>query len=87
MCFHSDYFRNAFKGRLKEATEGTTQLEDITAKMLGCFIEWLYSQMIEAYKVALSENRRPLAFESLLDINIFADRYDVRKLSTNVMKT
>jgi hypothetical protein len=46
LCFYSDFFRAAFEGSFKEATEGKVELSDVTVDTFEAFQVWLYSQSL-----------------------------------------
>jgi hypothetical protein len=46
ICFHSPYFRAAFKGNFQEATTGEVLLDDVDSEVFGLFVQWLYAQDI-----------------------------------------
>lgn len=46
LCFYSDFFRAAFNGSFKEATEGKVELPDVEVEIFEAFQVWLYSRTL-----------------------------------------
>jgi hypothetical protein len=44
LCYHSEYFRNAFNGDWRESDEKAIRLEDVTEDVFRVVIHWLYAQ-------------------------------------------
>jgi len=43
MCYHSKFFRNAFKGPWKEGEEKAISVVDTNLAVFGAFVAWLYT--------------------------------------------
>ncbi|KAJ9666152.1 hypothetical protein H2201_003831 [Coniosporium apollinis] len=85
LCFYSVYFRNTCMGAFSEADERATRVEGTSLITFRRFMKWLYTRKIIVYANP-KEDRLDLAQRSLLNLYIFADRYDVRHLRNNVMR-
>lgn len=48
----SPYFRNAFDGSFKEATDGTIPLPDITEATFRTFLQWAHAQLHSSSRLA-----------------------------------
>ncbi|KAJ9641780.1 hypothetical protein H2199_004992 [Coniosporium tulheliwenetii] len=96
LYYHSAYFRNLFKGSFIEAKSSVMQVEDTTVETFGHFVEWLYTTVARrplpaCHRVATSfvdpANPDPPSLDELLDVYIFADRYNICLLRNDVMKS
>lgn len=87
----SGYFEKAFQGQFREASEKIIALDDVDPLIFGIFNEWFMSrkllntdgkpyQYLENDKDGAKDKNEPLLFEELLDVYIFADKYDVPQL-------
>ncbi|CAO2658459.1 Nn.00g061820.m01.CDS01 [Neocucurbitaria sp. VM-36] len=88
LCYHSEYFRTAYSGRWKDATEGVA-LDDVEVEVFNLFVHWLYAQDLpgeddELLRIAELDkvNRNDLQYmeADMLRIKacVFGDRFSVR---------
>ncbi|EON61828.1 hypothetical protein W97_01046 [Coniosporium apollinis CBS 100218] len=99
LCYYSAYFQKLFNGSFREAKDLLARAEDTTVSTFGYFMQWLYTQTFVRYKmhawerVAISttdhyaNSFNPPYLHTLLDLYIFADRYDIRLLRNDVMRS
>ncbi|KAI4727085.1 hypothetical protein E4T49_05135 [Aureobasidium sp. EXF-10728] len=82
LCFYSDFFRAAFNGSFKEATERKIELPETEAEVFEAFQAWLYTQKLpkNEIKPAKMYPEWPL----LTKLWIFGDKYQFPLLQNNV---
>ncbi|CAD0107048.1 unnamed protein product [Aureobasidium uvarum] len=80
LCFYSDYFRAAFNGSFKEATERKLEVSDVEKHVFEEFQVWLYTRNLPEMK---SDNLESY-FSSLVEIWIF-DQHQIPLLQNQVM--
>ncbi|THX79949.1 hypothetical protein D6D05_04734 [Aureobasidium pullulans] len=79
LCFYSDYFRAAFNGSFKEATDGKIELMDVEPEVFDIFQVWLYSRRVQA-------SQKPvLCYMTLAQLWVFGDKYQIPLLQNEVM--
>lgn len=79
LCFYSDYFRAAFNGSFKEATDGKIELMDVEPKVFDIFQIWLYSRRLQT-----SEDSFP-SYTTLGQLWVFGDKHQIPLLQNEVM--
>ncbi|THY91796.1 hypothetical protein D6C89_05552 [Aureobasidium pullulans] len=79
LCFYSDYFRAAFNGSFKEATDGKIELMDVEPEVFDIFQVWLYSRRLQAPADSV------LYFTRLAQLWVFGDKHQVPLLQNEVM--
>ncbi|THX37813.1 hypothetical protein D6D10_05616 [Aureobasidium pullulans] len=79
LCFYSDYFRAAFNGSFKEATDGKIELMDVEPKVFDIFQIWLYSRRLQT-----SEDSFP-SYITLAQLWVFGDKHQIPLLQNEVM--
>ncbi|KAF2102669.1 hypothetical protein NA57DRAFT_71657 [Rhizodiscina lignyota] len=91
LCAASKFFENAFNGNFKEAHEREVKLEEVDFKTFAMFMNWLYYSTFsfgdECFpKDVKNKAASTLAFNKrfnyILDLSVFADRYDCPPLHT-----
>ena len=53
ICSVSPYFRSAFKGKFKEATDRVISLPDVSEQTFRIFLQWANSQVHDSYSDTL----------------------------------
>jgi hypothetical protein len=80
----SPYFSNALDGRFSDAESKSLSLDDDTdPDVFQTFLEWLYSRRLLAANGA--EDCYSHSYGELIELYIFADRYDIPKLRDDIM--
>ncbi|KAL2027397.1 hypothetical protein VTO58DRAFT_111488 [Aureobasidium pullulans] len=79
LCFYSDYFRAAFNGSFKEATDGKIELMDVEPEVFDIFQVWLYSRRLQAPADSV------LYFSTLGQLWVFGDKHQIPLLQNEVM--
>jgi hypothetical protein len=79
LCFYSDYFRAAFNGSFKEATERKLELPNIEPSLFEVFQVWLYTRDLQGPP----ENFRRYQF--LADLWALGDQYQIPLLQNQIM--
>ncbi|KAI8934195.1 hypothetical protein NX059_008944 [Plenodomus lindquistii] len=46
LTFHSGFFRGAFSGTFKEATEGVVSLKETATELFDVFVDWIYEKTL-----------------------------------------
>ncbi|KAH0341168.1 hypothetical protein KCU81_g6447, partial [Aureobasidium melanogenum] len=84
LVFYSDYFRSAFNGSFKEATEGKISLPDESDDVFEIFNQFIYSRVL-----ADGEGEK-LTGDQLIKLWLFGDKYLVpvlQNVAMNSLKT
>ncbi|THW11129.1 hypothetical protein D6D23_10523 [Aureobasidium pullulans] len=79
LCFYSDFFRAAFNGSFKEATEGRIELPDTQVDVFEIFQVWLYSRSLlntEDLQDQPDSQKYP-DFEILAGLWVFGDKCQI----------
>ncbi|THX02320.1 hypothetical protein D6D13_08371 [Aureobasidium pullulans] len=79
LCFYSDFFRAAFNGSFKEATEGRIELPDAQLDVFEIFQVWLYSRSLlntEDLQDQPDYQKYP-SFSTLARLWVFGDKYQI----------
>jgi hypothetical protein len=87
LCFYSDFFRAAFEGSFKEATEGKVELSDVTVDTFEAFQVWLYSQSLRNIEDP-QDSSTPSAlpdFATLARLWVFGDKYQIPYLQNCII--
>ncbi|THW56372.1 hypothetical protein D6D20_08756 [Aureobasidium pullulans] len=79
LCFYSDYFRAAFNGSFKEATDGKIELMEVEPEVFDIFQVWLYSRRLQT-----SEDSFP-SYTTLAQLWVFGDKHQIPLLQNEVM--
>jgi len=79
LTFYSDYFRAAFNGSFKEATENKIALHDECEDVFEIFSQFIYSRRLS------DEEDQGLSFELLKRVWLFGDKYVVPSLQNVIM--
>jgi len=79
LCFYSDYFRAAFNGSFKEATDGKIELMDVEPEVFDIFQVWLYSRRLQA------SQKPALFYMTLAQLWVFGDKHQIPLLQNEVM--
>ncbi|TIA22398.1 hypothetical protein D6C81_03415 [Aureobasidium pullulans] len=79
LCFYSDYFRAAFNGSFKEATDGKIELMDVEPEVFDIFQVWLYLRRLQTPENAFT------CFMRLAQLWVFGDKHQVPLLQNEVM--
>lgn len=79
LCFYSDYFRAAFNGSFKEATDGKIELMDVEPEVFDIFQVWLYSRRLQAPTDSV------LYFSTLAQLWVFGDKHQIPLLQNEAM--
>jgi hypothetical protein len=79
LVFYSDYFRAAFNGTFKEATEGKISLPDEREDVFDIFNHFIYSRRIA------DQTDDELSWDQLIGVWLFGDKYIVPSLQNVVM--
>lgn len=75
LTLHSQFFRAAFEGGFREASEAKVHLPDVDAKYFEHVVLWVYSEALEERPFFFKEGK-PTYF-TLLDLYALADRLDI----------
>ncbi|KAI4746328.1 hypothetical protein E4T50_03350 [Aureobasidium sp. EXF-12298] len=81
LIFYSDYFRGAFNGSFKEATEGKICLHNESEDVFDVFNKFLYSRLIA------DDKNEKFSWDKLVDIWLFGDKYIIPSLQNVAMDT
>ncbi|KEQ81747.1 hypothetical protein M438DRAFT_367628 [Aureobasidium pullulans EXF-150] len=87
LCFYSDFFRAAFNGSFKEATEGRIELPDAQVDVFESFQVWLYSRSLlntEDLQDQPDYQKYP-SFSALARLWVFGDKYQIPLLQNCVI--
>jgi hypothetical protein len=79
LCFYSDFFRAAFEGSFKEATERKIELSDVEVETFEAFQVWLYSQSlhnIEDSQDSSQPSKLP-SWQILTRLWVFGDKHQI----------
>ncbi|CAD0082705.1 unnamed protein product [Aureobasidium vineae] len=76
LCFYSDYFRAAFQGSFKEATERKIDLPRVTKDVFEHFQVWRYTRKLDT---------AALTFDTMARLWIFGDKHQIPLLQNQVM--
>jgi hypothetical protein len=76
LCFYSDYFRAAFQGSFKEATERKIELAGITTDIFEHFQVWLYTRRLDT----LGGH-----FPTIVKLWVFGDQHQIPLLQNCVI--
>ncbi|KEQ78320.1 hypothetical protein M438DRAFT_308161 [Aureobasidium pullulans EXF-150] len=79
LCFYSDYFRAAFNGSFKEATEQKIKLPNVEPEVFETFQVWLYTRRFHLPE----ENGE--AYSMLAELWIFGDQHQMPLLQNETM--
>ncbi|KAI4851213.1 hypothetical protein E4T44_02270 [Aureobasidium sp. EXF-8845] len=79
LCFYSDYFRAAFNGSFKEATERKIELPDVEISLFDAFQFWLYTRDLQGPTRVLEQ------FQFLINMWILGDQYQIPLVQNQVM--
>lgn len=84
LCFYSDYFKKAFRGNFKEATDRCMSLEDEDTEVFGYFVNWLYTGTVDCGlpEGSTHEHEDPDHFIHWCRLDVFADKYGLEDLAT-----
>jgi hypothetical protein len=77
LCLYSDYFRAAFNGQFKEATERKLELPDVETSLFDEFQVWLYTRELQGPP--------GLQFRFLTDMWILGDQHQIPLLQNQAM--
>jgi hypothetical protein len=83
LCFYSDFFRAAFNGFFKEATERKIELAEVETDVFEAFQVWLYTQDL-SQNDTVSKDIYP-DWSLLIKLWIFGDKYQIPLLQNNTM--
>jgi hypothetical protein len=75
LCFYSDFFRAAFNGSFKEATERKIELPDVETDVFEAFQVWLYTRVLPEADTE-SKYIHP-GWSLLIKLWIFGDKYQI----------
>lgn len=81
LCQYSPFFSRALKGPFKESTSKIVEIHDTEEWVLETFLDWLYySEVCWIAKDCDGEEAEVWSQCELVQLNCFADQYDVPKL-------
>ncbi|THY15521.1 hypothetical protein D6D00_09331 [Aureobasidium pullulans] len=84
LCFYSDFFRAAFNGSFKEATERKIELPDLETNVFEAFQVWLYTQSLPKNEEEPNTKIYP-EWSLLASLWIFGDKHRIPLLQNTVM--
>ncbi|TIA72821.1 hypothetical protein D6C76_06817 [Aureobasidium pullulans] len=79
LCFYSDYFRAAFNGSFKEATDGKIELMEVEPEVFDIFQVWLYLRRLQTPENVFT------CFMRLAQLWVFGGKHQVPLLQNEVM--
>jgi len=87
LCFYSDFFRAAFEGSFKEATERKIELPDVDIDTFEAFQVWLYSQSFRGINDLADSSQAPKlpSFQILAHLWVFGDKYQIPVLQNGAI--
>lgn len=87
LCFYSDFFRAAFEGSFKEATERKIELPDVDIDTFEAFQVWLYSQSFRSTEDVQdpSQASKLASFQTLASLWVFGDKHQIPLLQNGAM--
>jgi len=86
ICYHPKYFKAAFEGSFEEAEKSEIPLPDTKPSVFRAYMQWLYRQASGA------PNSEPSACIGrddeiqAVELFIFANRYDTRRLRIKIVE-
>jgi hypothetical protein len=83
LCFYSDFFRAAFNGSFKEATERKIELPDVDVETFEAFQVWLYTQNLPQNESVPAKTYPEWYLLSRLWV--FGDSHQIPLLQNNVI--
>jgi hypothetical protein len=83
LCFYSDFFRAAFNGSFKEATERKIELLEVETHVFEAFQVWLYTQDLPQIDNVSKDTYTDWSL--LIKLWIFGDKYQIPLLQNNTM--
>ena len=92
LCDASSFFKAAFAGNFKEASEKTMQLPDDRESTFKFFVDWLYGrhdtihQTISPAKEDDDKNDKRDRFFPAVCLFVLADKYNIYDLKTNIIE-
>jgi hypothetical protein len=87
LCFYSDFFRAAFEGSFKEASERKIELSDVLTNTFEAFQVWLYSQSLRNFEDSQDSTKllEFPSFQTLARLWVFGDMYQIPLLQNSAI--
>lgn len=80
----SEHFHAAFCGKFSESQSSTLALPDVSEPTFLLFSEWMLTNLVLG--PAVNKHRVELDYEQLVDAYIFADEYQVKRFSEDLIR-